>query len=145
MVGYTTGKFRVILLTPVGRIQDCRCSSLVLPSHDGHIGILRNHAPLLCKLGLGVMEVKDKAEGPDEYYLIDGGFARVAENNVMVLAYEVITFEGLDTDQASEMYRRASEVHFGQAYIEAQKEGGYDREKAALIVKMGKLKGIATS
>jgi F-type H+-transporting ATPase subunit epsilon len=145
MAGFTSGKFRVILLTPTGRTQDCRCGSLILPSHDGHIGILRNHAPMLCKLGLGVMEVKGKADGPDEYYLIDGGFVRVAENNVMVLAYEVITFEGLNPEQANEMYRRASEVHFGQAYIETQKEGEYDREKAALIVKMGKMKGFAAS
>lgn len=138
------GRFRVILLTPSSRLLDCRVGSLILPAYDGQIGILRNHAPMVCELGLGLMYARQIPDKPDRYYMIEGGFVRVCENNVTVLAYDVTTFEGMEPQQAADMLAEARQIVVGSEYIRAQK-GPVDYERAALISRMGELAGIKTS
>lgn len=141
MVGLSIGVFRVVLLTPSAKLLDCKAGSVILPGHDGQLGILRNHAPMLCKLGLGIMEVKQITGRKDAFFLIDGGFAKVSENYLTVLAYDVTTFEGMDPQEAEHMVSEARTIIVGKAYIRAQKEQ-VDVEKAALLVKMGRLSSI---
>ncbi len=137
MVGFFSGVFRVVLLTPHGRLLDCRAGSVVLPGHDGQLGILRNHAPMLVKLGVGLMRIEGIAGRSDACFVVDGGFVRVSENNVTVLAYDVITFEGMDKEMAEEMFSRARSVVHGGDYI--RQIDDLDVKKASLIVKMGQM------
>jgi len=141
MVGISTGTFRVVLLTPGAKLLDCKAGSVVLPGHDGLMGILRNHAPMLCKLGFGMMEVKEILGREDAFFIIDGGFARVSENYLTVLAYDVTTFEGMERGEAEQMVSEARSIIVGKAYIRAHMEE-VDVEKAALLVKMGRLSSI---
>jgi F-type H+-transporting ATPase subunit epsilon len=141
MVGLSTGNFRVVLLTPAAKLLDCKAGSVVLPGHDGLMGILRNHAPMLCKMGLGIMEVKEIPGREDAFFLINGGFARVSENYLTVLAYDVTTFEGMERSEAEQMVSEARSIIVGKAYIRAHMEE-VDVEKAALLVKMGRLSSI---
>ena len=53
------GKFRCVVLTPRAKLLDCKTRSITLPAHDGQIGVLQNHMPMLCKLGMGIMEVRE--------------------------------------------------------------------------------------
>lgn len=140
MVGLSSGIFRCILLTPSGKVFDARVGALVLPAHDGLLGILRNHAPMLCELGTGIMEVKNIARAGDAFYLIEGGFARISENFVTVLAYEVTTFEGMDSKEAEHLLSRARSVVVGGAYVRQAED--MDTERAALLVKMGRLSSV---
>lgn len=140
MVGLSSGIFRCVLLTPAGKVLDCRAGHLVLPAHDGLMGILRNHAPMLCQLGTGIMQVRDIAGRGDAFYLIEGGFARVSENFVTVLAYDVTTFEDMGREKAEELVSRARSVLVGGGYIRQTEEMDVDR--AALLVKMGELSSI---
>lgn len=142
MVRLSSGTFKCVLLTPSGKLLDCRSGSLILPSHDGAIGILRNHAPMLCKLGMGIMIVRDIPSRDDAYYLIDGGFARISENNVTVLTYEVTTFEGMDPDQAERIVAKAKERIVGGGYYIKQRGEEMGIEKAGQLVKLGKLSSI---
>lgn len=136
MVSLSSGVFNLVLLTPQGKLLDCRCGSLVLPGHDGQLGILRNHAPMLCKLGFGLMKVEDIA-GRDTgaYFVVDGGFARVSENQVTVLAYDITTFEGLEAEEARKLLQEAQKTASKGEYIDLVKDSPI--KKAALIVKMG--------
>ncbi|MCD6395698.1 MAG: F0F1 ATP synthase subunit epsilon [Planctomycetes bacterium] len=140
MVRISSGFFRCVLLTPTGKVLDCRTSGLVLPVHDGLMGVLRNHSPMLCKLGKGILQVRDIPEKGDAFYLIDGGFARISENFVTVLTYEVVTFEGMDRETAEHLVSRAKSVVVGGDYIRQTEKMASD--KAALLVKMGEMTGI---
>ena len=89
--------FACSLIDPTGKLLDCRTTSVVLPAHDGQIGILYNHMPMLCQLGLGVMRVSVAADEPhkeasegEASFFIDGGFALIAANSVMVVAYDAL-------------------------------------------------------
>jgi F0F1-type ATP synthase epsilon subunit len=97
--------FHCDLIDPTGKLLDCETTSVVLPAHDGQRGILHGHMPMLCQLGLGVMKVTvasaraqeqapsapEGAPGPaDVTFFLDGGFALVAANSVMVVAREAL-------------------------------------------------------
>jgi len=141
MVGLSHGKFRVVLLTPKAKLLDARVGSLIVPAHDGQMGILRNHCPTLSELGTGIMQVHEIADRPDAYYVIEGGFVRISENHVTVLAYDVLTFEGKDPKDVESMISQARSVMAGQDYIRTQQES-IDHKKAAFIVRMAELASI---
>ncbi len=75
--------FHCAVVTPERTVLECEAKFVALPAWDGEIGILRNRAPLLCKLGIGSLRV----ETPTERHLlfVDGGFAEMAENRLTVL------------------------------------------------------------
>jgi F0F1-type ATP synthase epsilon subunit len=141
MVSLSRGTFRCVLLTPGGKLLDCKAGALVLPAHDGFRGVLRNHAPMLCKLGMGIVEVKDIAGRGDAFFLVDGGFARISENFVTVLAHEVTTFEGMERDEVEKIVSKARSIVFGGAYIRRQIGAG-DVERAKQLVKLARLSSI---
>jgi F-type H+-transporting ATPase subunit epsilon len=137
------GAFKVTLLTPEGGLLDCRAASVLLPSHDGMIGIQRNHCPMLCQLGTGIVEVKDIHDrGDNAYFLIDSGFVRVSVNNLTILAYDVTTFEGMDAEQAQDIAAQAKETVETKGFFVSVKEEQIDVEKARMIVKLAALSGI---
>ncbi|MBL7214350.1 MAG: F0F1 ATP synthase subunit epsilon [Phycisphaerae bacterium] len=138
MVGLSRGKFRIVLLTPKAKLLDCRCGSVVLPAHDGQTGILRNHCPMLSELGFGIMQVHEIADRPDAFFIINGGFVRVSENHVTVLAYDVTTFEGMSEEDVEHLVSHAHSVVVGQAYIRTQQEV-IDHKKAKYIVQMAEM------
>ncbi len=142
MVGLGTGIFRCVLLMPEGSLLDCKASAVSLPGHDGSLGILRNHAPMLCKLGMGIMAVRDIAGREDAFFFIDGGFARVSENSLTVLAYDVVSFEHMEDAEIEDLVSKARETVVGQAYIRQQKDQQMTHERAKLLVKLAELTGI---
>jgi ATP synthase F1 epsilon subunit len=139
MVRISTGTFRFVLMTPQGTLIDCRTGSLMFPAHDGMQGVLRNHAPLLCKIGLGILQVRDIHDREDAFFLVNSGFARISENNITVLSHDVTTFEGLDKEQAEEMLSEAKSHVAGGAYFTAQTGQKVDLQKAKFIVKMAEM------
>ena len=141
MVGLSKGKFRIVLLTPKAKLLDCRCGSVVLPAHDGQLGILRNHCPMLSELGFGIMQVHEIADRSDAFFIINGGFVRVSENHVTVLAYDVTTFEGMNEKEVEQLVSHAHSVVAGQDYIRTQQEV-IDQKKAKYIVQMAEMASI---
>ncbi|MHC4772076.1 MAG: ATP synthase F1 subunit epsilon [Planctomycetota bacterium] len=141
MVGLSHGKFRVVLLTPKAKLLEARVGSVVLPAHDGQMGILRNHCPTLAALGFGIMQVREIADRPDAFYIIEGGFVRISENHVTVLAYAVTTFEGKDAKTVESMLSQARSVVAEQEYVRTQQES-IDLKKAKFITHMAELASI---
>ena len=57
-----------------------------LPTPGGSVGILANHAPMLCAVGEG--RLRYRFEGGEESLFVPGGVASVEDNAVTVLAEE---------------------------------------------------------
>ncbi len=72
------------VITPERQVLETEATAVVIPAHDGLIGILRDRAPLLCELGQGVLRVDSVKQGQISVN-IAGGFAQVLNNNVIVL------------------------------------------------------------
>jgi len=115
--------FHCELIDPAGKLLDCQAASVVLPAHDGQLGILYDHMPMLCQLGLGVMKVTPAPTGQhqeaapahgggagrsDLFFFIDGGCALVAQNTVTVIAYEARALQGAEAGQLESMIDQAT-------------------------------------
>lgn len=86
------------------------------------------------------MQVRNMPGADDAFYLIEGGFVRISENHVTVLAYDVTTFEGMDPEEAQKLLSRAQSVLVGGAYV--RQAEGTETERASLLVKMGQLSSV---
>ena len=96
-----SGTFQCSVVTPERAVLECEAKSVTLPAWDGEIGILRNRAPLVCRLGIGELRV----ESPSEKHtlFLDGGFAEMSENRLTILTSaarfpEELTQEELDAN-----------------------------------------------
>lgn len=75
--------FTCSVITPERTVLDTEATFAAFPAHDGEMGVLRNRAPLVCKLGIGVLRVE---LGTDRHAVfIDGGFAQVVGNRLTIL------------------------------------------------------------
>lgn len=75
--------FRCSVITPERAVLEVAATFVALPAHDGEIGILHNRAPLLTRMGAGLLRV----EGPEgkNALFVDGGFAQMVDNRLTVL------------------------------------------------------------
>lgn len=92
--------FRCQVVTPEAAVLDVQAEFVAFTAHDGEIGILRNRAPLLCKLGVGEMRIR--AAGGDQRYYIEGGFAQVIDNEVTLLTQKALAPEAIDAAAAKQ-------------------------------------------
>lgn len=142
MVGLFSGTFQCVVQTPHGCLLDCKSVSVVLPAHDGMRGILRNHAPMLCRLARGIVEVKEIAGRKDAFFLVNGGFARISENYLIILADDVSSFEGMDQAEIDKMVSDAKSLVVAGAYMTTQTGEDADVDRARLITKMARLSSV---
>lgn len=68
-----------------GLVFSGQCVFLALPGELGELGILAHHAPLLTILQAGEMRMH-LPDGSVEVLFLEGGFAEILPNGVMVLA-----------------------------------------------------------
>ena len=98
--------FHCSVITPERAVLEADATSVVFPAHDGEVGILKNHAPLLYKLGVGVLRVKTP-EG-EQAFFIDGGFAQMVDNRLTLLTQQARPVAEIDravADRAREEAR----------------------------------------
>ncbi len=70
----------VQVISPERVLFEGTASSVTAPAHDGEVGILPSHAPLMTLLGTGELRL-----GGGERFNVRGGFLQVADNTVRVV------------------------------------------------------------
>ena len=127
--------FDCVVVTPERVVLECDAEFAARPAWDGEIGILRSRAPLMVKLGVGVLRVKS-AEG-EQKMAIDGGFAEMIDNKLSVLtegAYFAAELERSDVEHALSD-AQAMEAHDTTAV--ANRNHALARAKAQLKILVG--------
>jgi F-type H+-transporting ATPase subunit epsilon len=76
--------FHCDIVTPDHEVFKQSVSSVVLPAHDGYLGILTNRAPLLVRLGSGLLTAT-LAGGGSKAFQVRGGVAQMKDNRLTVL------------------------------------------------------------
>lgn len=74
---------RVTLISPEGSVFEGEADSVIVPAHDGEVGILPRHAPFMTLLGSGRLVVRAGAE--DNVFVVEGGFMQVADDVVRIV------------------------------------------------------------
>ena len=99
--------FQCVLVTPEQQVLDESCTQVILPAYDGEIGVLTDRAPLLAKLGVGVLRL-DLPGGQKRAYFIDGGIAQMKDNRLTVLTTEATAPSEIDAESARAEYNEAT-------------------------------------
>jgi F-type H+-transporting ATPase subunit epsilon len=133
--------FKCVVIAPPGKLLDSSTTSAVFPAHDGYVGVLYNHMPMLCELGLGIMKVTPVSEDPtrpeaDYLFLIDGGFALVSKNIVTVTSYEALSFRDIRPERIEQMLQKAKKK-LAAAVTAQQRE--HDTQKLALMTQLAQI------
>jgi F-type H+-transporting ATPase subunit epsilon len=89
-----TDTFHCSVITPERAVLETEATFVAFPAHDGEVGVLRNRAPLLYKLGAGELRV-ETPEGPHRLF-VDGGFAQMVENRLTILTEQAKRVEEID-------------------------------------------------
>ena len=97
----TIDTFQCSVITPERKVLECDATFVAFPAHDGEMGVLNRRAPIVCKLGIGVLRVETpdqsrpdvrRDEGATEIVkhmlFVDGGFAHVVENRLTILTQQ---------------------------------------------------------
>lgn len=113
--------FRLELVTPERVVFSEDVTGLVVPAHEGYLGVLAGHAPLLCTLQTGEIAVR-RATG-DRYFSTSGGFLEVTPQKAILLSESVEVAAEIDAARAEKALARARERL-------AAPPAGMDRERA---------------
>ena len=113
-----TTELRLVLVTPETTLLDVPVQSLKFPLFDGQIGVLPGRAPLVGRLGSGLLEYRSNSETGS--YFISGGFTQIKGSVVTILTDSAIATSRIDVSTA-------------ESELEAAKRlpGTTDEERAA--------------
>ncbi|MBN2446260.1 MAG: ATP synthase F1 subunit epsilon [Phycisphaerae bacterium] len=107
-----TTDINLIVITPERQVLDEHTDAVVIPAHDGELGILRGRAALMCELGIG--QLRYEQGGKTERVFIDGGFAQVHGDRVTVLSPRALPSGSVTAEVMSAAEQAASESAEGE-------------------------------
>nr|UXE31010.1 ATP synthase CF1 subunit epsilon [Ostreobium quekettii] len=96
---------QVSVITPDQIFLNKEVEEVILPTNTGLMGILRNHAPLITALEVGVMLFRVKKEWTS--IALMGGFALVKQNQITVLVNEAESETTIDLVEAEKTFNLA--------------------------------------
>ena len=110
--------FHCSVITPERALLEADATFVAFPAHDGEVGILKNHAPLLYKLGVGVLRV----ETPEakHAFFVDGGFAQMVENRLTLLTQYARPVAEIDRAAVEKAREEVKSAENGDARQRAQ-------------------------
>ncbi len=79
-------RIRLKIITPSGTALDRGVNYVNLPTPEGSVGVLADHAPMLCAVGRG--KLKYRFDGGESFVSVSEGVASVEHNELTVLAEE---------------------------------------------------------
>ena len=88
-------KIRFDLVSPERLLLSEDVEMVTLPGFEGDFGVLPGHAPVLCALRPGLIEVKGGSEAELRLF-VRGGFAEVTSDKIVVLAEEAVALADFD-------------------------------------------------
>ncbi len=98
--------FMLEIVTPEKILFKDEVEFMVAPAVDGEIGVMRNHAPLVAALKIGVLRYRD-AKSTEKRVAVSGGFMEIIDNTGRILAETAELGENIDVLRAKAARERA--------------------------------------
>lgn len=100
------GTFMLEIVSPEELLFKDEVQFVVVPELDGDLGVLRNHAPLIAALKIGILRYTD-ADGAIKKMAMSGGFMEVMANEARILAETAEPGSQIDVLRAKAAKERA--------------------------------------
>ena len=94
----TDNKVHCVVVTPEKTELDTTCDSMIVPMFDGELGIQFGRAPMVGRLGFGIMRIKSNSAVTE--WFVDGGFVQVTRECVYVLTDGLLKPDKIDRKRA---------------------------------------------
>jgi F-type H+-transporting ATPase subunit epsilon len=120
---------QVRVVTPEKPVYEGEASLVIVPAHDGEVGIQARHVRFLASLGFGTLRVH--TGGKVLVWFLEGGFVQVGGNKVTVLCDHATPIVDLDPAQADRLAAEAAAAHQPQARHLAQRATVMKRVRAS--------------
>lgn len=101
--------FHLSVVTPEREVLALEARFVAFPAYDGEMGILAHRAPLLAKLGSGLLRVEEAAGGKRQLF-IAGGFAQMVDNELTLLTQEALAPEKITAAAAQRSLAEADRL-----------------------------------
>ena len=115
------------IITPEKIIYKDSVDSITVPGTKGMFQVLKDHAPLMSTIEIGVITINKTDE--NTYFTTAGGTIEVLNNIVLILADSVEVIDDIDIDRAESAKTRAEEN------LKRKKEKEIDSVRAELALK----------
>lgn len=100
------GTFMLEIVSPEELLFKDEVQFVVVPEVNGELGVLRNHAPLIAALNIGVLRYTD-TDGSIKKMAVSGGFMEVMANEARILAETAEPGSHIDVLRAKAAKERA--------------------------------------
>ncbi len=120
--------FRCTIVTPSEAICDGQVSYVSMPSWDGQQGVLAGQSPLLTRLGIGTLRLE--ADGSSQWYMVDGGFAQVLNDELTIITERAIPAEQIGAGDAAAELITANEQAVAPGADRTEAEAAQSRARA---------------
>jgi F-type H+-transporting ATPase subunit epsilon len=100
--------FSLEVITPEKVLMSQEAASIVLPAGNGSLGILPGHAPLISKVGIGILKVRDSGK-KEKLVFVNDGFIMVSLEGVTILVRSAEAKEMIDARRATAAKERAEQ------------------------------------
>jgi F-type H+-transporting ATPase subunit epsilon len=121
-------KINCSILTPEKTIYEGSIGFAVVQAHNGEMGFLYNHAPLVSELGIGEIRLRD--ENKTDYFIVEGGIVEIRGNRMIVLAENAYTKDELNAAEIENRLKSLKDREFPP----------FSKEKLLIQVEEQKLK-----
>jgi len=101
--------FHLSVVTPEREVLSLEAKFVSFPAYDGEMGILTQRAPLLAKLGAGLLRV-DEVTGGKRRLFIAGGFAQMVDDKLTLLTEEALEPEKVTAELAKSALAAAAKL-----------------------------------
>ena len=99
------GGLKLEITTPTGQVYSKEVDMVTLPAHEGELGILPMHVPLIALLGEG--EIVARRGNEEDRVLVTRGCAEITPNRVAILTVFATDSSAIDEKKAEEARARA--------------------------------------
>ncbi|MEZ5314431.1 MAG: ATP synthase F1 subunit epsilon [Thermoanaerobaculia bacterium] len=123
------GSFRLSVVTPEREVLAVEAKFVALPAYDGEMGVLHQRAPLLAKLGAGMLRVEEAAGGKRSLF-VAGGFAQMVEDKLTLLTEEALDPAKIDAALARTSLAEAEKLPNRTEAENARREAALARARA---------------
>lgn len=96
------------IIAPSKSVFKGEIKSITVPGTKGRFQVLRNHAPIISTLEVGIIKV-DLTDNKSNYYATAGGTIEVLDNKVIVLVDSIEAVGDIDIERAEKAKQRAEE------------------------------------
>lgn len=127
------------LVTPAQELLSEDVTYASVPLWDGLIGMQHGRSPIVARLGIGKLRLDfpSDAGGGSREYFIDGGFAKMADNELVILAERAIAAEEIiESEARAELAEAQARVIPEDATNRADAVEKLTRERQAATLKV---------